>query len=932
MSIVIDPRKFSKKRKHFSLLVSFLLVLVSTFAVHAIPLTERLPGSGGAPLSILDSEPSGVYVPTFGDFKDKYIFTFTSATLTIIDTETWAEHETQPDDFSDTIADVTLLGDGVTLVVALSNGNLARIDLSDEDSFVNTDTEDDSEDSDSSEDDSDNDTSSDDEDEDETDDSREADSSEDMTSAGITAITADPGSTAETVSMINGSGQYYYQYNFASNTLTELSLSDSDDDSSDSSDDSTTTSYTPVDIAYADVGSDQVLVSTDTGDLLVFSAGSTSFSAITLSARDSSESTPSLSSIAMSTDNEFAFVIDTANDFVWVYSVSDGAFADQIDGGTSLDPIEFSSTDENASLTGIAIYHDAADNEDFAYVAGSLGLSVIDASDPGTKADGKIVDTDESTADVFEPISLTETPSLVAASSEDDGYVYAVNSDGTIAIVSDNPFVTISASTASTVTEAAPTFALTFQSDEAGTYVVKANSDPTGESGTTLTTTSGTVTDADNDVTTDTFTIADDAEHAVFIEGSNKIFVFVTDADGFTGRDAYVLKVDRPPGEITIESVNFGSRKVYVNFDESPDEDIDYYTLYAKPAADQTSPACDETLDFTSSDTVTSTITPSGCTSSPCEGTVTGLENDIAYCVGINATDLSAQAGPLTAYTASVTTQATVGPAEFLGETGCALNNAATSEAKSLNNPQSYPLRIPIGLAIGIIGLLAWWGYRGGRMKSLLLPWLIPVLLLSPRPVNAAEVPIDPEHFSFELRGALWIPTRPQIKNFFSTCCNPVGEIEFGYLHDNRYNAILATGFSYLTGSAIGVTNGQASGDRFSLAMIPIRADFAYRFDFVQNQLFVPYLRAGFDAVLFRESSDGSNGAIQGCKFGLHGGGGAAILLDKVDSSGSMETNDSGVNDVYLTLEGRFAYLNSFRSTGLDLTGFYPYAGVMFQF
>lgn len=933
MSIVLNPREFRKTRGLLRSFLSFLLILSSSFPVHALPLAERVPAIGSAPLAILDSEPAGIFVPTFGDFKDKYVFTFEGAALTIIDTETWAAYATQPDDFTDTIVDVTLLGDGVTLVVALSNGNLARIDLSDESSFANTDTSEEETSDTDSENDTDNDVSDEEEEEEEedTDDSREVNSSKNMTSAGITAIAADPGSTAETVYMINGSGQYYYEYNFATNNLSETSLSDSDTTDTtetDTTDDtSTTTDYTPVDIAYANVGSDVVLVSTDAESLLVFSPGSSSFTAVSLTARDSSESTPAFGAIALSTDGLHAFVLDTANDFVWVYSVVDGAFADQIDGGTDLDPIEFDSTDENAGLTGIAIFHDAVDDEDFAYVAGSLGLSVIDASSPDTKANDKLVDTDESTSDINEPIALTGSPVLIAASSEDDGYVYAANSDGTIAVVSDNPFVTVSASTAATVTEAAPTFALTFQSDEAGTYVVKTGSDPTGESGTALTATAGTVAAADTDVVTDTFSI-EDFERDTFVEGDNKIFVFVTDADGFTGRDAYLLKVDRPPEQVEIASVNFGSRKVYVNFNQSPDADIDHYTLFAKPAASQSAPVCDSSLDFTSSDTVTATVSESACATDPCEGIVTGLENDVTYCVGVKVTDLSAQDSPVGAYTVPVTTQATVGPAEFLGETGCALFTGA----KNITDP--VPLRAPLGFAFFAIGALTWLFLReSGRAKKVIVFFLIfSGFSFQARTARAAEVPIDPEHFTLELRGGLWLPTRPQVKQFFSACCNPVGEIEFGYLHENRYNAILAVGFSYLTGNAIGITNGQASGDRFSLALLPIRADFAYRLDFVENQLLVPYVRAGFDAVLFRESSSGGNGAVQGCKFGLHGAGGVAILLDKVDTMTSLENTGSGINDVYLTLEGRFAYINSFRSTGLDLTGFYPYAGILFQF
>lgn len=906
-------------------LIALSTLIVYPLVSQAIPLAERQPASSGAPLSILSSEPDGVFIPTFGDFKNRFIFTFSSDTLTVIDTESWAEYAaTQPDAFSDTIVDVALLGDGTTLVIALENGNLARISLDDETTWANTET------TTTTTDESDNDTAA---DETEVTDSRETDVSSDMTSAGISAIAVNVDSTAETVYMINESGKYYYEYNFATNGLVEVSFSSTDTSSDSEDEEASTTEYTPLDIAYSVAGSDAVLITTSGNDLLVMAPGSGSYSVVTVSARDSSESDPTFGELALSSDGAYAFLLDTGNDYVWVYDISAGAIADQIDGNTSGDPITFDASDENASLSGLCIYHDKTDDEDFVYVAGSLGVSIIDASSPGSKADNKLVDVDESTDSVYDPISLTGTPSRTACASEDDAYVYAINSDGSVSVITDNPFVTISASTSSTLTESASTFALTFQSDEAGTYVVKSNSDPTTVSGTELIS-SATVDTADTDVTTSTIDM-NGFERSAFTEGTNKIFVFVTDAAGNTGRDAYLLTVDRPPGTITIDAVNFGSRKVYITFTQSEDSDIDHYTMYAQPAEDQTSPSCPGNITFDAASTVTDTIAATACETDPCEGIVDGLENDISYCVAIRATDQSSQDGDLTAYTSAVETEATVGPAEFLNESGCALHPPGIYNPLVRPGKSNWLPRPPLWLAALVLGALIWWGLRKGNGDKKI--WLIVFILFSghllfSKPVFALEQSLNPEHFTLELRSGLWIPTRAQVKQFFSPCCNPVGEIEFGYIWQNRYNVILAVGGTYLTGKSIGLTSGRSSGDKFSLIMIPVRADFAYRFDYSPDQLFVPYLRAGLDSVYFRESSTGSDGTVQGDKIGLHAAGGLAILLDKVDESTSLETSGSGINDVYLTFEGRFAYISSFSATGLDLTGFYPYAGLMFQF
>ena len=861
-----------------------------------LPLTERVPtASDSAPLDLLSSQPEKIFIPTFGDFKDQYLFAWEGSTLTIIDLETFELYATQPDDFASSVADVALLPDGESLIIALSSGDLARIELDDETTFVDEDDD------------------TDDDDETTSEDSREINLSTGLTSPGITAIVTNPASTAEVVYMINEDDQYYYEYNITTNDLIEVSLASS----STSSD--TSTSYVPKDIVYANGTSlDQVLVTTSEGALLAFTPETGSYSAVQLSARDTDESIPALSQIATTSDGDYAFVIDTANNFVWVYSLSDGAFADQLSGETSLDPILFDTADENSDLDDIIIFHDEDEDEDFAYVSGSLGLSIIDASDPESKTStSKIVDQNTSTSDIYDPLELSGTPGPLAASSEDDGYVYSVNGDALISVLSENPFVTISATSASSLTEASSTFTLTFQSDEAGSYAIRANSDPTATTGTELIAAT-TLSDANTDVTTSSIDI-NLYDRSVFEEGSNKIFVFVTDSDGNIGRDAVLITVDRPPEAITITGIDFGNRKAYVDFTPSEDNDIASYQIYAEPAESQSDPDCPGTLDFAAPD-VSESIDPDSCGASSCEAIIDELTNDTIYCIAMKALDDAGQESTLSTSTTSVMPEATLGPAAFLGETGCSLN---TTQAQDDDSQHWFVMAI-------LFLLVAWrvLNFIIKRAAFFLVAFVVLIIgafLFLSSSHAVAQVP-NPEHFTLELKGSLWIPTNSDVKQFFGACCNPVGEIEFGYSHKNRYNVTVTAGFSFFTGDAVS-SSGRVSADSFTLITFPLRADFIYRFDFVTNQIIVPYLRAGFDSVIFREST--GDDSLSGNKFGFHGGAGFSILLDNLDST-SLE--QEGVNDVYLTIEGRYAYINSFKSTGLDLSGFYPYAGVLFQF
>ena len=188
------------------------IFIILTAFVFAYPTTEKVPATGVAPLDVLSSIPTGMFVSTAGDFQDRYIFTFSSKTLTIIDTRTWLEYPNSVEDFSQNIVAVDLLSNGTSLMVALDNGNVARLELDDEDTFENTEEE-----------------PSDDEEEEEEESGRPTDSrelfvAEDMTAAGISDMVTDPNDDLEKVYMINTSGLYYYEYNFTTNSLLEVSL------------------------------------------------------------------------------------------------------------------------------------------------------------------------------------------------------------------------------------------------------------------------------------------------------------------------------------------------------------------------------------------------------------------------------------------------------------------------------------------------------------------------------------------------------------------------------------------------------------------------------------------------------------------------------------------------------------------------------------
>lgn len=920
-------------RRFLTNLVFAFVLLVAIFdlslmpSANAFPTTEKTTTTGTPPLSAFSGQPAFVFVPTSGTFKDRFLYYPNASSLGIFDLETWAEYTTTVDTFSDSIVAIDMLNNGTSLILGLANGNLARIELDDESTFADTDDADsntvaaEGDATSVSSDGSSTATTS-----TQLSDSREINSSLNMSIAGMDKVVAD-GNSESIVYMISYSNGLLFRYSLTTNTLNEVSLVNSlagtsqTDSNGDGIVDTTTASnHTATDMVYASSdGGNKLLITTNAGFVLVADPTSLAFEEVQLTSTsaDISNLTPNLAKIALTSDQNFALITDTDNDVIWMFSLVSDRFLDQQDSGSALDPLVFDSND-NATFTSALVFEDSLGGI-AGYVSGTNGISLLDLSDPENKSD-KIIDADAAAGGSFDPIAISATPGPLARTSNTagSGYIFSANGDASLSILTDNPWINITAASSESLTADTSTFNLTFNSDASGNYTVYANSNPSRTTGTELIS-SQAVTGDGFDVTTADIDI-NAFERSAFIEGKNKIFVFVDDGLGNLGHTAKIISIDRPPEAVTITGVNFGNKLAYISFELSPDADIDHYNLFAQPATNQSNPDCPGSLSFESSLTASGTVTAEGCgTGSTCDAGITGLINDIAYCVAVSVVDLSGQVSPISTFGTAVTPERTVGPAGFLGESGCALNQRASFRWTEI--------------ASFLMTMLTLFLVRSVHRQRLLMVFIATFFFLGTSlsfSTPAFGEDRTPQSWTLEVKGTMWLPTDSNFKNFTGSCCHFAGEVEFGWLLKNRFNLTVTAGAGYESGSAVGVSSGSPSGDKFGLLLIPMRMDFIYRFDYKPEQFLLPYLRTGFDAVFFRESSGGET--VSNVKFGAHAGAGLGFLLDKLEEMGPELEDQAGINDIYLIIEGRYAIINSFKSTGLDLSGFYPYLGVLFEF
>lgn len=103
------------------------------------------------------------------------------------------------------------------------------------------------------------------------------------------------------------------------------------------------------------------------------------------------------------------------------------------------------------------------------------------------------------------------------------------------------------------------------------------------------------------------------------------------------------------------------------------------------------------------------------------------------------------------------------------------------------------------------------------------------------------------------------------------------------------------------------VTGGGGSADKVQMTVLPIMVDLLVGVDIVDEQPVVPYGGIGLNYTLFKEESLSSSAEWSGDKIGYSVFFGGAFLLDVLEVTRSRTLDaTTGINDVFLTVEGRY--------------------------
>lgn len=833
----------------------FLVLLLTNVTLLAYPSAEK------ETLSLANSQATSMIMK-----GDRYLFLGFSNTILRMDTETFALTSAQVPSLTDNTGSggKNLSGDVVglalrsnTLFASQADGDLITVDL---DSIAST------------------------------------PSSQNIISGALGPLAADTetGTDDDKLYILDKKNNAVIVYDISSGTQTSLLLLDSFG-----------VPVAPVAVVFdpfptttSSSATDKIFVTSNRGLVFVLDEGGTVVSAtITLSATNKN-----LPAAALTPGGDFLLVVNATDTTVHVIDTAANAEVDTDPNTAGINPISLA---RNASLKDIAVTEVTNPSDTYAFVSGSSGVSVIDLNigTSGFSAPTVLDLVDDGSNDTTrDPMTTSSPPGRIVASSKSDGYVYTSTSNANISVISEKPFVTISSTSLGTSSlTIGGSFTMTFTSTATGTYRVLVGGDSSAN-GTELAT--GTIGTANTGVTTSSISF----DASKFAEGTNRLFVFVTDNSSRVGRDAVDITVNTPPSKVDIDGTSFGNEKVYVTFDRLTASDIHHYNIY---------------VDIDAA-TVLTKKTASTSVSQPGSGTtvtasVGDLVNGTVYFIGVEGVDASGMLGTRNATlvsgsAAKATPERTIGLAEQSGETGCSL-----IECRPLPSGLSA-----LWLFLGLILLAV---FRFYEKKFPVFIFFIFCVLMT-RPLPAEET--SPRWWTLELKGGIWMPTAKKARDFLGTCCDPTGQMEFGFLYHSKFGIEFGAGYVGASGKAVSATSGAFSQDTFSLMLIPLENNLSFRANFVKNQLFVPYVKAGPDYVIFRENSQGK--ITSGIKTGLHAAAGVEILMNSLETvSGSLE-DASTIKDIYFIVEGRYAWVNGFGGSGVDLSNLMFTGGFLFEF
>ncbi len=479
-----------------------------------------------------------------------------------------------------------------------------------------------------------------------------------------------------------------------------------------------------------------------------------------------------------------------------------------------------------------------------------------------------------------------------------NGYMFGGGEAGYIHVVTQNPWIYPSTVIVSKLEGDTPVAASVFQRGDRVQLVFAVNQEGSYEvvlGGEGPNDTAGRVVAEGDLVTVDTEggpVIAGSATFEIdgsFEEGTNFVWLRALNELGDAGHGAASIVVDNPPGAPGV-GLGFGEQSIKVNIDGIPDKDLSHYVVWI---SDQRFAAA----DFATGGPTTFRE-PRRLVAAP--GTdpsfvFEGLVNGQTYYVAARAYDES-------------------GAESVMSPVKSEIPRSVYSAAQQVGDPGGTPCSTSSGAASGMLAVLAA-GALAARRRTRGLALV--AALVAPAAANAQDADKDPwwrqdttpARANMEVRYGVINLLDQTLDEHYQQGAHNLLQVEVGPQFFHVFEVDLGTGFlqelDFLRDSG-----GLPSDQRTMITWYPFQLDATFRAHFVDEQPVVPFVRYGWDYVLWSEKFDSAPGgpksSIRGGKFGTHYALGGNFLLDLVQPGRAsfLETR-TGINDSWLTIEWR---------------------------
>lgn len=463
-----------------------------------------------------------------------------------------------------------------------------------------------------------------------------------------------------------------------------------------------------------------------------------------------------------------------------------------------------------------------------------------------------------------------------------DGYLWGGGTSGYLHVASARPWV---APSLLTVTPASGTVGdvvtVGFTVGEAGEWEIRRGGDR-GRTGVVVA--SGSV-DAGTSLTAEVTVGAD------WDEGENALYAFLIDGQGQSGHARTEIVIDSPPDAVVLHKPDlaFGDRKLVLTFDGLPDADLDRYEVYVAVAPFEPADWPTGGPPWDGGTRLTTPITVAAQPGASVTVEIQPLKNDVEHHVAVRAIDKGGLVGPMS-NVLSQTPRDAYSASELAGEDGGGTCDSTGGAAG--------------WMAVGLAAL----GVARRRAPVLLVAALAVGGTAQAQERKGLQKDLTKQNGDFELRyGGISIAD-PNIRDIYRDSQSNILQIEAGPQFVRFFEIDAGMGFFQELAFKVD-SEGNQSGERTMLTWWPaLSLDGTARLHLLDEQFVVPYVRGGFDWVVWSEKWDvgTSKDVIRGSKFGMHYGLGGSLLLDLFDKRrASLLEAQTGINDTYLTFEWR---------------------------